>query len=1281
MCVPVGIAGVSARGAVGGTGSQSLARAAVTLRAKAVASTPFAVAVKPKQVTADVTANVRRSAKVVAQKPKKKPVVPSVEPTTPPVVTPTGTVDPPVPPAPPAAPGKVTAVSCVSDDMADVVTFSAPEDGGSVSSFALLRSTSTDGPFTQVQAAAPDARVFRHSIDETAAAFYAVVAVGAGGEGPRSDLVDNNVVSISAEVTPDGRTLRSSNGEVVLTLAPGSFTTTTTVTIGEAFSAPIGGILSLAGAYMIEPSGALQAPATLSVAYTLAVTHRQVSAALLKAASLLTYNEETQQWVSGASDVRAEGGYVTGTVDHFSEWVPGTIQPHGTSPESVDYCSGVCHDLETSVGSTLRYAARDSQVCYNCHGNPDTAGAPLGASGENVQGSFTSPYTISKHPVATGGLYCTACHNPHADPATSPGLLRAYDAVTGKAVTSGTAYCWACHGTVANRAINALIPGYYTRSGGNKKTAFNGAHNTVNSNTIRLDSAEELSRGFLSGTQVQGDGTVTVAQTSILLPKTATATADPPITGDYAHSPPDTGHAYDGSLDTKVFWSAAGMGASAANSWIGASSLKVDLGSMSQVTSFEVNFINNTGTVPHVIEVQTSPDGVAWTNLVSHGVMGTPVPTSGVVLNGSANCRYVKFVFRRDFTTAQTATVTIAELSVRGMASVGTFTFRPDIARKATFTSGAVRWADSVAAPASVVVATRASLNDGTTWTAWQTVANGSGLTQIPGGSSLEHARLEVRATMNTGGATSPALDWIEVATTRGAISGSVPTWTGSPTSNECQRCHVSHGSDKPGLVRADSTTACTTCHTAQYGSYSGQAQFGTSVHKDVSCTACHGSHGTPSGSGGVYAYLLNGTRREVCLSCHVVVADAFNAVTHADSQWAKHDVFSAEAVKSGSSIACGNCHSTHSSTTGLVDPDATDVAFVKMIDDPTSIPTSEVVVYASKDTMLDSTAGQESWNYGSSSQITITQSTRALFYFDLSSIPAGATIQNATLVLWGTNLNYTVYKGGYAVYPVTRSWSEGTGVGTANSAVIDGATWAESSFGSGWTTPGGDYGAVGAPNATGIAALNVTDLVRSLKQGTNHGIGIRAVTSDTSLPMFMRETTTQQNRPKLRIVYQTGTATRQVVDDITFCNKCHDSTTPLGISGQTLSIIGYQYSYSVHGGGKGVGPESSAFNFWSADTGGGGLKAPYSYGMDALTCTTCHDPHGSRLPYHLKEVVNGRDMTPLFPSGWTYATAGSGMSLGYFCGACHVFPTNHAGYETSIGTSCASGCHGHGGR
>ncbi|PKQ20590.1 MAG: hypothetical protein CVT66_03955 [Actinobacteria bacterium HGW-Actinobacteria-6] len=1204
-------------------------------------------------------------------------VVPPTEPSDPPVVPPTDPVDPPAepptepadPPVLPAAPGAIVGVACVSADMADVVTFDAPAVGGSVTSFALLRADSAGGSFVQVATATAESRMFRYSVEEPSAAVYAVVAHGPGGEGPRSSPVDNAVVSIATDVTSGGGTLRSSNGEVVLALAPGTFTSTTTVTIDEVAGTPAGGILSLAGVYRIEPSGDLQAPATFSVAYTLAVTHHQVSAALLKAACLMTYDENTGQWVSGARDVHAEAGYVTGTLDHFSEWVPGTIQPHGTSPESVDYCSGVCHDLETAVGSTLRYAARDSQVCYNCHGNPDLDAPPLGASGANVQSSFMGSSIISKHPVVTGGLFCTACHNPHADPAASPGLLRAYDAVSGKAVTTGTAYCWTCHGTVSNRTINALVPGYLTRTGGNKKTGFNGAHTASRASSTRYDTAEELRQGSTLGTQILSGGTVENTFEPVRLPKDPVAVPSPPFPAGAAYA--DKPYDGDASSGGGVNWTASTLGASAANGWFGSGTVTIDLGSVTNLSAFECMGVSTPGRSAHILEIQTSDTGLAGTfvPLVSQGQLGTGLPYT-TTLTASASCRYVRFVFSRQFAAAGDR-LDIVELSIFGP-TPGTFTVQPEVARKATYGSGVVRWGATGPAATDVTVDARLSTNSGVTWSAWQPVTNGGSLMPDKAGSSLEYAQMELRTTLPGSPGATAALDWIEVATTRGNITGVTPQWTGESPSNECQRCHSSHGSENSGLVAAGSTAACINCHGGAFGGYAGAAQFGVSAHKTVDCAECHTSHGNATGSGATYAYLLNDIPRDACLECHTAVKAAFDAKQGVASERAKHDVYTPEQAISGSRLACRNCHATHSSANGLVNPDNLTQAYGATRLDPASIPTAEVVIYPSMDTILDAT--NPSFNYGQSPQGTITPTSRALFYFDLSVIPASATIQNATLVMWPSNPADVSVADHYVVYPITASWREGTGTGTLNDGAVNGATWLERENALSWAAPGGDRGAIGPYGVTGISPRNITDMVQALHVGPNYGLMVAPHDPDTatSLPIYMDEyagANSSKYRPRLRVVYQTEPGTKTVLDDEAFCLKCHDNDLPFNLKGITgITRINTAWvMYSPHGAVKGIGP-----GYDNNDS--GSLKAPYSWGMDPLPCMTCHDPHGSRLPFHLREVVNGRDMTPVLSSGWTSASAATVPA--YFCGACHVITTSHPGSLDSPATLCAGLCH-----
>ena len=209
-----------------------------------------------------------------------------------------------------------------------------------------------------------------------------------------------------------------------------------------------------------------------------------------------------------------------------------------------------------------------------------------------------------------------------------------------------------------------------------------------------------------------------------------------------------------------------------------------------------------------------------------------------------------------------------------------------------------------------------------------------------------------------------------------------------------------------------------------------------------------------------------------------------------------------------------------------------------------------------------------------------------------------------------------------------------------------------------------------------------MTALVRSLYQGPNYGMMVAKNASyPAGVPFYMDEHSPgSKYSPHLRVVYQTGPATRQIVDDNVFCLKCHDGSMPLGLKGQAgISALSINWnaasSGNTHGNSRGPGQESDILSFYSADPGGGSLRPPYSYGMGALPCTTCHDPHGSRLPYHLKQVVNGRDMTPVFSSGWGYQEATEERVSAYFCGACHIYPPGHASYEGSTTATCVP-CH-----
>jgi len=89
-----------------------------------------------------------------------------------------------------------------------------------------------------------------------------------------------------------------------------------------------------------------------------------------------------------------------------------------------------------------------------------------------------------------------------------------------------------------------------------------------------------------------------------------------------------------------------------------------------------------------------------------------------------------------------------------------------------------------------------------------------------------------------------------------------------------------------------------------------------------------------------------------------------------------------------------------------------------------------------------------------------------ALLKFDLSAIPAGATVSSAILNLYLENLSSSTMQ--VSLYRVTRSWVEGTRSGTGTA---DGTTWKTYNGSSSWGTDGGDHDAT----ATALTTVNGT--------------------------------------------------------------------------------------------------------------------------------------------------------------------------------------------------------------
>lgn len=167
----------------------------------------------------------------------------------------------------------------------------------------------------------------------------------------------------------------------------------------------------------------------------------------------------------------------------------------------------------------------------------------------------------------------------------------------------------------------------------------------------------------------------------------------------------------------------------------------------------------------------------------------------------------------------------------------------------------------------------------------------------------------------------------------------------------------------------------------------------------------------------------------------------------------------------------------------------------------------------------------------------------RALVKFDLSSIPAGATITSATLRL---NMSKTSSGAQTVILKrLTADWGEGTSNADANegsgaASTTGDATWTHRFHNtSTWTAPGAESN-VAAPtsaslsvNTVGVYTWGSTAQMVADAQGwlndpsTNHGwlIAGNEEGSGTSKRFDSRENGTVANRPQLTVQYTTSTS------------------------------------------------------------------------------------------------------------------------------------------------------------
>jgi hypothetical protein len=162
----------------------------------------------------------------------------------------------------------------------------------------------------------------------------------------------------------------------------------------------------------------------------------------------------------------------------------------------------------------------------------------------------------------------------------------------------------------------------------------------------------------------------------------------------------------------------------------------------------------------------------------------------------------------------------------------------------------------------------------------------------------------------------------------------------------------------------------------------------------------------------------------------------------------------------------------------------------------------------------------------------------RGLMYFDLSSIPANATITNVSLQLFvnrtfDPTLPQTVRT--HKLHKVSADWGEGTSYGSGGGApaTTNDATWSDRFYGvSAWISLGGDFSAtvsssIEIGNIGSYSFPSTTQLIADVQAwvgsaSTNYGwviIGDES-TKFTARGFDSRESATPANRPTLSVTF-----------------------------------------------------------------------------------------------------------------------------------------------------------------
>ncbi len=335
---------------------------------------------------------------------------------------------------------------------------------------------------------------FEDRIDAEALGRYRYRIASSRGvvQGPQGRTVANDDVWISETVkSGSGGELIAANGEVRLQVPRRALDEDTRLEIRErpGLSTNTSATALMTPALEFGPDGTVfRRDVGLEVAYHVPGGDRFERGWVSRTACLCTWDETLMAWTELGAGVRmdTERDIASASLRHFSSYAVGyTVMPHGRYAETSKTCRA-CHSPHDAAESPI-LARVSTEVCFYCHGNESASLPAAGAHGPNVEAEFLlcadqapDVFGDSWHPFAEGTLRCSDCHDVHADPGVYPKLLFNWQSdgsktrVDASSGGAGNGFCFGCHGANPNSKISDI--GYYSRSGGDHQTIYQGPH-------------------------------------------------------------------------------------------------------------------------------------------------------------------------------------------------------------------------------------------------------------------------------------------------------------------------------------------------------------------------------------------------------------------------------------------------------------------------------------------------------------------------------------------------------------------------------------------------------------------------------------------------------------------------------------------------------------------------------------------------------------------------------------------------------------------------------------